>query len=445
MSNSITTATTSPGAILPSNTQATTTTTATIGTQTTIATTSEKTPTEKEKYDFATLSEQKIEKTGPRPKPQIYKTTLNVFDNEFTKLMDNLSPAIGLGIMAMTMMSGTGIVVSLLYALIPTILTKLNSKILVPWLSKKKEENQDHNSKVDLNRDLIFDAETKRKLFYKIKQFLGYQSSLQTEALAKSVGTSSGNLLILHGPPGTGKSAIAEGVAAISKKPLIKVNVNDIESKWIGESESKIAAYFSTAKKLGAYLFFDEADALLMPRAEGEGGGRISQNKITNTFIQCFNDYKDTVKVILATNTANSLDNAIKSRSILCHVPAPNTNMQLAILYRKLKDFGLNEERVAKIKAQEPKLKELFEKIFSHFTGRDLESGVKAAFFIAEERLAPGTSNHKNVDLTIDDLKQAFENLHKEKEESDVSNLIRPMSKDKDQKTQALKSLLMGV
>ncbi len=402
--------------------------------------------TNTEKHDFASLSEQKLEtpKSQSNPGQKFYKTTLNVFDNEFTKLMDNLSPAIGLGILAMTMMSGAGIVTSILYSLIPPILTKLNSKMVVPWLSRKKEENQDHQSKVDLNRDLIFDSETKRRLFYKIKQFLGYKSSLQTESLAKSVGTSSGNLLILHGPPGTGKSAIAEGISSITKKPLIKVNVNDIESKWIGESEKRIATQFKIAKKLGAYLFFDEADALLMPRPENSNsGGLISQNKITNTFIQNFNEYRDSVKVILATNTANSIDNAIKSRAILCHVPAPNLNMQLAILYRKLKDFGLNEERITKIKDQETKLKELLEKTFSDFTGRDIESGVKAAFFIAEERLAPGSIDHKDTDLTIDDLKQAFENLLKEREESEVSQL-KPTSREQAQKSRALKTLLMG-
>lgn len=400
-----------------------------------------------EKYDFKSLNEQKIEKKEEKipPKEKLYTTGLRLLDNEFTKLLDKLAPVISIGISVATIFTGTGIIASLGLAFLPFVITKLNSMLLVPWLNKMKDQGQDKSAKIDLNRDLVFDNDTKRDLFYKIKQFLGYKSSLQTESLAKSVGTSSGNLLILHGPPGTGKSAIAEGVAGIAKKPLIKVNVNDIESKWIGESEAKIAAQFKVAKKLGAYLFFDEADALLMARPENsDSGGVISQAKITNTFIQNFNDYKDSVKVILATNTANSIDNAIKSRAILCQIPAPNTKMQLAILYRKLKDFGLNEERLNKLKAEETKIQEMIETEFSEFTGRDIESGVKSAFFIAEEKLNSENHDHSKTELSLEDLKQAFSNLRKEKDASEVSSL-KPLSKNKAQQSKAVLQKLLGI
>lgn len=394
-------------------------------------------------YDFTSLSEQKHEakKEELNSTQLFFKRAVKIFNHDIFKIMNGLSPILGLGLLTVALSTGAGMLASLLYFATPILLTQLNAKALVPWLTRKNEElNSNNDAKVNLNQDLIFDNTTKQNLFYKIKQFLGYKSELQTENLAKAVGTGSGNLLILHGPPGTGKTAIAEGIAAIAKKPLIKVNVNDIESKWIGESESRIADKFKVAKKMGAYLFFDEADALLMPRSEdSSSGGAISQTKITNTFIQNFNEYANDVKVILATNTAGSLDNAIKSRAILCNVPAPNIDMQLAILYRKLADFGLSQERIAAIKTQETSLKELLAKNFAHFTGRDIEAGVKAAFFVAESRAKDsGTS----LDFTIADLQKALENLNLEKERSESSELRVASNKEQMQKAAAFRSLL---
>ncbi|MBT6842600.1 MAG: ATP-binding protein [Candidatus Melainabacteria bacterium] len=393
-------------------------------------------------FDFHSLSEQKhkIKELVLNPKQKFYKKTLKIFNNEISKTIDSLSPLAGLVLASIAASTGVGMLASVLYGIAPILISKLNTKALVPWLNRKNEELNDNDPKVNLNRDLVFDKATQENLFYKIKQFLGYKSELQTEELGKTVGTSNGNLLILHGPPGTGKTAIAEGVAAIAKKPLIKVNVNEIESKYVGESEKEIAAKFKLAKKMGAYLFFDEADALLMPRPENNAtGGSIHQTKITNTFIQNFNEHSDKVKVILATNTANSLDNAIKSRSILCSVPAPNIEMQLKILYKKLSDFGLSKERTNLIKSQETELRELLSKDFAHFTGRDIESAVKAAFFIAESRAQQSASA---IDFKLADIEQAFTNLNSDKERSNSSELRPASQKEQIQKSKAFLSLL---
>ncbi len=83
--------------------------------------------------------------------------------------------------------------------------------------------------------------------------------------------------LCLYGPSGTGKSAYARHLALAMDLQPLKKGVSDLFSKWIGETEERIAQAFGQAIEEQAFLIFDEADALLGDRAGAQRSWEITQ------------------------------------------------------------------------------------------------------------------------------------------------------------------------
>ena len=76
--------------------------------------------------------------------------------------------------------------------------------------------------------------------------------------------------LCFHGPPGTGKTALAERIAAVLQRPLMIRQASDIASKYVGETEQNMARMFEEAQSEGAVLLLDEADSFLRSRRMAE-------------------------------------------------------------------------------------------------------------------------------------------------------------------------------
>ena len=77
--------------------------------------------------------------------------------------------------------------------------------------------------------------------------------------------------VLLHGPPGTGKTAYASHVALELDRPLLLKRASDILSPWLGQSEQGARRMFDEADDEGAVLFLDEADSLLRDRQGATG------------------------------------------------------------------------------------------------------------------------------------------------------------------------------
>jgi SpoVK/Ycf46/Vps4 family AAA+-type ATPase len=119
------------------------------------------------------------------------------------------------------------------------------------------------------------------------------------------------------GPAGTGKTLTAEAVARELARPLMTVKYSGLESKWIGETGKHVAAVFAAARRQGAVLFFDEADAIASRRtANLEGSGR-HYNLTVNILLHELEQYDGVV--IFATNLAANFDPAFERR-IQSHV-----------------------------------------------------------------------------------------------------------------------------
>jgi SpoVK/Ycf46/Vps4 family AAA+-type ATPase len=93
---------------------------------------------------------------------------------------------------------------------------------------------------------------------------------------------------------------------------LYRIDLSQMVSKYIGETEKNISALFRRAKNINAILFFDEADTLFSKRTEVKDSHDRNANAETGHLLQQFEDYEGIV--LLSTNYMSNLDPAFKRR-----------------------------------------------------------------------------------------------------------------------------------
>ena len=117
--------------------------------------------------------------------------------------------------------------------------------------------------------------------------------------------------LLLTGPPGTGKTALAYHLARTLDRPLIVKRASDLLSKWVGDTEAQIADAFAEARHRGGVLLFDEADSLLFNRTAARASWEVGQ---VNELLSWLDSHP--FPVIAATNHPGSLDPATLRRFV---------------------------------------------------------------------------------------------------------------------------------
>lgn len=136
--------------------------------------------------------------------------------------------------------------------------------------------------------------------------------------------------VLLYGPPGTGKTMAATVLANELKLDIYRIDLSQIGSKYIGETEKNLSAIFESGKHANAILFFDEADALFTKRTEvGNSNDRYANAEIAY-LLQKVEEY-DGIS-FLATNNLNNFDAAFKRRItfiVPMHLPDAQIRKQL--------------------------------------------------------------------------------------------------------------------
>ena len=136
--------------------------------------------------------------------------------------------------------------------------------------------------------------------------------------LANGLGTNA----LFAGPSGTGKTLAAEIIAADLGVPLFKVNLANVVSKYIGETEKNLQAIFEAAEESHAALFFDEADSLFGKRSAVRDSHDRYANLEISYLLQRMESYRGLA--ILATNLLQNLDEAFVRRlAFTIHFPLP--------------------------------------------------------------------------------------------------------------------------
>lgn len=127
---------------------------------------------------------------------------------------------------------------------------------------------------------------------------------------------------LFAGDSGTGKTLAAEVIAGQLGMPLLKVDLAQIVSKWVGETEKHLESAFREAEDSHAVLFFDEADALFGKRGEVQHGVDRYANLEVSYLLQRLEDHSGLV--IVASNLKDNIDTAFTRRfQIVIHFPRP--------------------------------------------------------------------------------------------------------------------------
>lgn len=207
--------------------------------------------------------------------------------------------------------------------------------------------------------------------------------------------------VLLHGPPGCGKTMLANAFAADLGVPFISISAPSVVSGMSGESEKALREHFDEAKKVAPCLIFiDEIDAITPKR---ESAQREMEKRIVAQLLTCMDDLAlektdgKPVIVMAATNRPDSLDPALRrggrfDKEINLTVPSESVREQiLRTLTRKMQladdlDFSTLAKRTA------------------GFVGADLNDLVSTAGAAAIKRYLELLKSHTGEEMDIEDV-----------------------------------------
>ena len=161
---------------------------------------------------------------------------------------------------------------------------------------------------------------------------------LKRPDLFAAVGIEPPKGVLLHGPPGTGKTILAKAVAQSTEATFLRVVGSEFVQKYIGEGARLVRELFELAKsKSPAIIFIDELDAIGARRMDGATSG---DREVQRTLMQILAemdgfDARGEVKLIAATNRLDMLDPALLRPGRfdrVIEIPMPNKDARESIL-----------------------------------------------------------------------------------------------------------------
>ncbi len=204
--------------------------------------------------------------------------------------------------------------------------------------------------------------------------------------------------VLLHGPPGSGKTLLAKAVANESNSHFILINGPEIMSKYYGQSEQNLRKKFDEAEKNApSIIFIDEIDAIVPKREETKGE---VERRVVAQLLALMDGLKTRGKVVViaATNIPNSIDPALRrpgrfDREIAIGVPGKKAREQIL----KIHTLNMPLEKVD--------IKELSE-VTHGFVGADLAALAKEAAMNALKRVLPDLDLKKEETLPSEKLQK---------------------------------------
>ncbi|CAG9824829.1 unnamed protein product [Phaedon cochleariae] len=167
------------------------------------------------------------------------------------------------------------------------------------------------------------------------------------ELFADSQLTTAPKGVLLHGPPGCGKTMIAKATAREAGTQFINLDLSILTDKWYGESQKLAAAVFTLAVKLQpCIIFIDEIDSFLRARnSTDHEATAMMKAQFMSLWDGLITDSNCTVIIMGATNRPQDLDKAILRRMpSTFHVPMPNDAQRRQIIRLILENEPISDD-----------------------------------------------------------------------------------------------------
>jgi SpoVK/Ycf46/Vps4 family AAA+-type ATPase len=146
-----------------------------------------------------------------------------------------------------------------------------------------------------------------------------------------------GYRVLFYGPSGTGKTLTAGLIGKQFEKEVYRIDLSQVVSKYIGETEKNLESVFKRAESKDWILFFDEADALFGKRTNVQSSHDKYANQEISYLLQRVEDYPGLM--ILASNFRHNLDDAFVRRfHAVIHFPIPNAQERYVLWQKSLPD-----------------------------------------------------------------------------------------------------------
>ena len=244
--------------------------------------------------------------------------------------------------------------------------------------------------------DVVLAEETRERLLEILNAFAHPD-------LAHDLGVKPPAGMLLHGPPGTGKTTVAKAIATEVQASFYEQSAADLLSKWAGESEQRVAKLFERARaNRPSIIFIDEIDALLRRRKSNALSSW--EERVVAQFLRELDGLRGGEQVLLlgATSRIDIVDEAIAGRRLVpIELGLPDAAMRLALARLLFRDVKL---------APDVNLRSL-SSAMEGLSGADIKRIRDAAGMKALTRTTKSNSarDRRKAAITMADLRAALE------------------------------------
>ena len=198
----------------------------------------------------------------------------------------------------------------------------------------------------------LFLDETIATMTQTLSKAISKQEYMNVVKRLKEAKLPTGIVSLLHGYPGTGKTATVYEMSKLTKRDVLQVDISNIRDKYVGESEKRLKAIFEEyerAKKELKHtpiLLFNEADALISQRLSTNDSVDVMNNTMQNILLEELEKFDGIF--FATTNLIDNMDNAFNRRFLYkIEFSKPSKQTRAKIWKSKLPD--LSNEIIASI------------------------------------------------------------------------------------------------
>ncbi|MFT4945203.1 MAG: proteasome regulatory subunit [Halovenus sp.] len=232
---------------------------------------------------------------------------------------------------------------------------------------------------------------------------------LRNPGMFESVGIDPPSGVLLHGPPGTGKTMLAKAVANQTDATFIKMAGSELVHKFIGEGAKLVRDLFELARQNEpAVIFIDEIDAIAAKRTESKTSGDAEVQRTMMQLLSEMDGFQDRgeIRIIAATNRFDMLDRAILRPGRfdrLIEVPEPDETGREQIFQIHTRDMNVSDDVEFDLLAE----------MAAGASGAEIKAVCTEAgmFAIRDDR----------TDVQMVDFRNAYEKIQEEESKNEIS------------------------